>query len=302
MDKITKSLLEKISNLHEIPNGAVSFRKNGKSEKVSSTPNIEIIKKEDASGIDVYVHSTCQKEACHIPVVVSENNLFDVAYNDFYIEDNADVVIVAGCGVHTSSDAGHNGIHCFHIGKNAKVRYVENHLAIGDVGKKTISPVTKIEMSEGSYMVMETTQIGGVNFSQRKTDAKLNTGAVLEVVEKILTDRFDVAKTDFKINLNGFNSKCVITSKSVAKGESEQEFKSNLVGKNSCFGRVECDAILLDSAKVISVPKISAMNKNALLSHEATVGKIAQEQLTKLMTLGLTEKQAEQKIIEAFLK
>lgn len=302
MDKITQSLLEKISNLHEIPNGAVSFRKNGKSEKVSSTPNIEIVKKEDVPGVDVYVHSTCQKEACHIPVIVSENNLFDVAYNDFYIEDNADVVIVAGCGVHTSADAGHNGIHCFHIGKNAKVGYVENHLAIGDIGKKTISPITKINMGEGSYMVVETTQIGGVNFSQRKTDVKLCSGAVLEVVEKILTDRFDVAKTDFKINLNGLNSKCVITSKSVAKGESEQEFKSNLVGKNSCFGRVECDAILLDSAKVVSVPKISAINKNALLSHEATVGKIAQEQLTKLMTLGLTEKQAEQKIIEAFLK
>lgn len=302
LDKITKNLLSQIANLHEITNGAVSFRKNGKSEVVRSTANIEIKKKENAQGIDIYIHSTCKGEACHIPVVVSENGLFDMVYNDFYVEDGADVTIVAGCGVHSTAESGHNGIHSFHIGKNAKVTYVENHLALGKGGNKTLNPITKIEIDCGGVMVMNTTQIGGVDCSVRKTDAKLKENALLEVNEKIFTDRFNVAKTDFKVTLLGKNSKCNIVSKSVAKGESEQVFKSNLIGKNLSFGRVECDTILLEDAKVISEPKISAMDKDASLSHEATVGKIAQDQLIKLMTLGLDEKQAEEKIIEAFLK
>ena len=302
LDKISKNLLEKISNLHKIPNGAVSFRKNGKSEILNSSANIEIKKKENMQGVDIIIHSSCIGEACHIPVVVSENGLFDMVYNDFYIEEGADVVIVAGCGIHSTEDSGHNGMHTFHIGKNAKVTYVENHFATGDRGNKTLNPTTKIFMDEGSVMVMNTTQIGGVDCSIRKTEAKLKNNALLEINEKILTDRFNVAKTDFKVVLEGEKSKCNIVSKSVAKGESEQEFKSNLIGKNDCFGRVECDAILLDNARVISVPKISAMSRFASLSHEATVGKIAQDQLVKLMTLGLNEKQAEEKIIESFLK
>ena len=302
MDAITKNLLEQIANLHEIPNGAVSFRKNGKGEILKSTANIEIKKKENAEGIDIFIHSTCKGEACHIPVVVSEGGFFDLVYNDFYVEDGADVVIVAGCGVHSTENAGHKGIHTFHIGKNAKVTYVENHLAVGNGGNKTLNPTTKIIIEDGGSMIMNTTQIGGVDCSIRKTEAKLKNNALLEVNEKILTDRFNVAKTDFKVTLVGENSKCNIISRSVARGESEQVFKSNLIGKNLCFGRVECDAILLDDAKVESVPKISAMDKNASLSHEATVGKIAQDQLVKLMTLGLNEKQAEEKIIEGFLK
>ncbi len=302
LDKLTKNLLTQIANLHKIPNGAISFRKNGKGEIVRSTPNIEIRKKDDVEGIDVIVHSACQGESCHIPVVVTENGFHDLVYNDFYVEEGADVVIVAGCGVHSSDNSGHNGIHTFHVGKNAKVTYVENHLATGKGGRKILNPVTKIYIDEGGLLSMNTTQIGGVDSSIRKTEAKLKDGAHLEVFEKIFTDRFNVAKTDFKVTLLGKNSKCNIVSKSVAKGESEQVFKSNLIGKNSCFGRVECDAILLDLAKVVSEPKISAMNKDASLSHEATVGKIAQDQLVKLMTLGLSEKQAEEKIIEAFLK
>jgi len=302
LDKITKNLLSQIANLHEIPNGAVSFRKNGKGEVLKSTANIIIKKKDNMDGIDVVVRSSCKGEACHIPVIVSENGLFDMTYNDFYVEDGADVIIIAGCGVHSTADSGHNGIHSFHIGKNAKVTYVENHLALGKGGNKTLNPITKISIEQGGSMIMNTTQIGGVDCSIRKTEAKLKDGATLEVNEKILTDRFNVAKTDFVITLMGKNSKCNIVSKSVAKGESEQVFKSNLIGKSESYGRVECDAILLDSASVISVPKISAMNKNASLSHEATIGKIAHDQLVKLMTLGLSEKDAEEKIIEAFLK
>ena len=301
LDKISKKLLKEIANLHEIPNGAVSFRKNGKSEILNSTSNIEIFSKENGQGINIIVHSSCKGESCHIPVIVSENGFFDLAYNDFYIEDNAEVVIVAGCGVHSDVESGHDGIHSFHIGKNAKVEYVENHLATGK-GNKSLNPVTKIEIDVGGTMIMKTTQFGGVDYSQTTTQAKLKDNALLEIQEKILTERFNVAKTNFKVVLMGKNSKCNIVSKSVAKGESEQVFKSNLIGKNDCFGRVECDAILLDDATVESEPKISAMNKNASLSHEASVGKIAQEQLIKLMTLGLDEKQAEEKIIEAFLK
>jgi len=302
LDKITKNILEQIANLHEIPNGAVSFRKNGKSEVLKSTPHIEIKKKEDKSGIDIVVHSSCQNEACHIPVVVTENGFADMVYNDFYIEDGAVVTIVAGCGVHSDNSGGHDGIHTFHVGKNAKVTYVENHFATGKGSNKTLNPTTKLVLGVGSSVIMNTTQIGGVDCSVRKTDAKLADNAYLEVNEKILTDRFNVAKTDFKVTLLGENSRCVIKSRSVAKGESEQIFKSNLVGKNACYGRVECDAILLDDAVVVSEPKISAMDKNATLTHEATVGRIAMEQLVKLMTLGLDEKQAEEKIIEVFLK
>lgn len=302
MDKLTKNLLKQIANLHEIPNGAVSFRKNGKGEVLKSTKNIEIKKKENGLGIDIYIRSSCQGEACHIPVVVSENGFFDLVYNDFYVEEGADVTIVAGCGIHSNGESGHDGIHTFHVGKNAKVSYVENHLALGNGKNKTLNPTTKIIIDDGGSMIMNTTQIGGVDYSKRVTTAKLKANAFLEVNEKILTDKFNIAKTDFKVSLLGNNARCNIISRSVAKGESEQVFKSNLIGKSSCFGRVECDAILLDSAQVVSEPKISAMDKNASLSHEATVGRIAQEQLVKLMTLGLTEKEAEEKIIEGFLK
>ena len=202
LDKLTRDLLTQIADLHKIPNGAVSFRKNGKGEVVQSTPNIEIKRKENAEGIDVIVHSSCKGESCHIPVVVTENDFHDMVTNDFYIEDGADVVIVAGCGVHSTKDSGHNGVHFFHIGKNAKVKYVENHLATGRGGNKTLNPVTKIEIDVGGFMLMNTTQIGGVDCSRRKTEAKLNEGARLEVVEKIFTDRFNVARTDFKVLLN----------------------------------------------------------------------------------------------------
>lgn len=302
LDNITKTMLTEIANLHKIPNGAVSLRKNGKSELLKSSSNIEIKRKNDQEGIDIFVKSTCQGEACHIPAIVSEEGFIDIVYNDFYIEDGANVVIVAGCGVHSGEGARHDGIHTFHVGKNAKVSYLENHLGMGKGKNKTINPTTKIILGENSVMTMTMTQIGGVDYSNRKTEIILKDNALLEVDEKILTNRFEVAKTSFKVVLSGKKSKCNLVSKSVAKGESEQIFKSNLIGKNECVGRVECDAILLDNARVASEPKISALNKNATLNHEATVGRIAEDQMIKLMTLGLTEKEAEEKIISGFLK
>ena len=211
LDKITQNLLAQISDLHDSDNGAISLRKNGKGEIVRSTKNIEITKKEDCEGIDVYVRSKCQNESCHIPVVVTAEDFHDITYNDFYIEDGAVVTIVAGCGIHSNGDSSHDGIHTFHIGKNAKVMYYENHLALGEGVGKNLNPITKIELGEGATMIINTTQIGGVDYSNRKTQAKLKTNAVLEVNEKVLTDRFNVAKTDFKVVLDGKNSKCKVT-------------------------------------------------------------------------------------------
>ena len=302
LDNISKNLLKQIAGLHKIPDGAVSFRRNGKGEIIRSTAHIEIKKKEDNPGINIYVHSSCQNEACHIPVVVTNDGIFDMVYNDFQIEDGAKVVIVAGCGVHSGTSSGHNGIHTFHIGKNAEVTYIENHLALGEGKGKILNPTTVVEMGEGSTMTMNTTQIGGVDFANRKTTATLKDNAVLNINEKILTASTNVAKTNFKVNLLGNNSRCKIVSRSVARDKSSQVFKSNMIGKNLCFGHVECDGIVLDSAKIDSIPRVSARNNQASLSHEASIGKIASEQLVKLMTLGLSEKEAESKIIEGFLK
>lgn len=302
LDNLTKSLLNEISNLHKLPNGAVSFRKNGKGEVVKSSATIKIEKKQDLSGINVFISSKCNNESCHIPVVVTENGLEDVVYNDFYVEDGAKVTVVAGCGIHSDGESSHNGIHTFHIGNNCEVLYVENHIATGRGLKQELNPVTVLNIGENSVVTMNTNQLGGVTCSIRKTKATLKENATLNVNEKILTSNFELAKTDFEVKLVGENSKCNIVSRSVARQESEQEFKSNLIGKNACYGRVECDAILLDNAIVISQPKVSAKNNLAALSHEATIGRIAKEQLIKLMTLGLTEEESTSKIIEGFLK
>ncbi len=302
LDSLTKELLTQIAGLHEIPDGAVSFRRNGKGEIIRSTAHIEIKKKEDKPGINIYIHSSCQDEACHIPVVVSEEGLQDLVYNDFYIEDGAKVTIVAGCGVHSNGAGEHDGIHTFHVGKNANVTYIENHLGLGGGQNKVLNPTTVVKLGKNSTMTMNTTQIGGVDYANRVTKAELDDSASLNINEKILTDRFNVAKTNFKVVLKGHDSKCNIISRSVARGESEQVFKSNLVGKNECFGHVECDGIVLDDAKISSMPQVSAFSNLASLSHEAAIGKIAGEQIVKLMTLGLTEARAEEKIIEGFLR
>ncbi len=302
LDNITKTILEKVAALHEIPSGAVSLRINGKSELLKSSANIEIERKTDNPGINIYIHSSCQGEACHIPVVVNQDDLFDMVYNDFYIEDGANVTIVAGCGVHSTGNGGHDGIHTFHVGKNATVEYIENHLGLGKGEHKILNPTTILKIGDGSVVTLHTTQLGGVDSANRVTKAIVGKDATLVINEKILTDRFQVAKTNFTVQLKGENSKCNIVSRSVAKGESEQVFKSNMIGKNLCFGHVECDGIVLDKSRISSLPQVSAFDNRASLSHEAAIGKIASEQIVKLMTLGLSEKQAEEKILEGFLK
>lgn len=305
LNKVDKELLEQIADLHSVPQGSFNIRKDGKLFARNSTSDIEIVSKKDKDGIDIIVKKSVKNKSVHIPVIVTKAGFKDLVYNDFYIGDNAEVTIVAGCGVHNNSNeaSGHNGIHSFHIGKNAKVVYIEKHLGLGKGGgDKVLNPTTKISMDENSYFEMQTIQLGGVSYSNRKTTAKLKTGAELDIKEKILTTESQRAITSFVVDLDGENSRCNVVSRSVAKDNSYQEFKSKLVGKSACFGRVECDAILIGNAQVKSIPEIDAQSVDATLNHEATVGKIAGEQLIKLMTLGLNQQEAEDVIIKGYLK
>lgn len=304
MNRIDKSLLEKISALHNISLGAVNIRKNGEVVKRENSAEIEIVPKKNKSGIDVFIKSNVKNKAVHIPVIITEGGIDDLVFNDFFVGENAFVTIVAGCGIHnTSSDTSrHNGIHSFHLEKGAHVRYIERHIGEGNgKGGKILNPTTKIFQKENSTLEIETLQLGGVTSSARKTIATLGKGAFLRIQENILTENDNTATTDFKVTLNGENSKVEVVSRSVAKGKSVQKFQSNLVGKASCFGRVECDGILLDEARIVSVPMIDAVSKDASLTHEASIGKIAGDELVKLMTLGLNEKEAEDVIIKGFL-
>ena len=304
MNRIDKSLLEKISALHNITLGAVNIRKNGEAVKRENSAEIEIVPKKNKSGIDVFIKPNVKNKAVHIPVIITEGGIDDLVFNDFFVGENAFVTIVAGCGIHnTSGDTSrHNGIHSFHLEKGAHVRYIERHIGEGDgKGGKILNPTTKIFQKENSTLEIETLQLGGVTSSARKTVATLGKGAFLRIQENILTENDNTATTDFKVTLNGENSKVEVVSRSVAKGKSVQKFQSNLVGKASCFGRVECDGILLDEARIVSVPMIDAVSKDASLTHEASIGKIAGDELVKLMTLGLNEKEAEDVIIKGFL-
>ncbi len=304
MDKIEEKLLEKIADLHKIPSGAFNLRKNGQGAIRNTTKEIDIIPKKNKSGIDIYVKPNVKNRSVHIPVIITVGGLHDLVYNDFYIGHDADVLIIAGCGIHnkTCNTSQHDGIHTFHLEKNARVKYVEKHVGEGNgTGGKILNPVTKIIMKENSYMEMETLQLEGVTSTIRKTNAKLYDNASLHIQENILTTDSQTAKTIFKVELLGENSSGEVVSHSVAKDSSVQEFKSDLIGKNQCFGHVECDGIIMDSARIISTPMIDAIDSNASLVHEAAIGKIAGDELIKLMTLGLTREEAENMIIQGFL-
>lgn len=304
MDRTDEQLLEMIADLHGIPEGSFNIRKNGKLLARNSDTDIEIVSKTDKDGIDIIVKPNVKNKSVHIPVLLTVGDFQDTVYNDFFIGENSDVTIVAGCGIHndTCGNAEHDGVHTFYVGKNAKVRYVERHYANGNgTGKKVFDPVTKIWLKENSQFILESTQLGGVTYTDRKTYATVGKNAQLLVKEKILTDGEEKAITDFKVKLTGKNSRADIVSRSVAKGKSLQQFKSDMIGKNECFGHVECDGIVLDGARIISTPKIDAVSPEASLVHEAAVGKIAGEQLLKLMSLGLTEQEAEDAVIKGFL-
>lgn len=306
MDNVDIDLLKKIAGTDNGTfDGAYNIRKNGKGIERKVTDNINIVTKEDVSGIDIYVKENTKFEYVHIPVIITESGLNDVVYNDFYIGKNANVIIVAGCGIHNDhhKDSEHNGIHRFFLEEGAKVKYIEKHYGEGKGdGKRILNPVTEVHLKEGAILEMESTQIKGVDSTIRTTKGVLESNTNFVVTEKIMTHGIQKAKTIFDVELNGENASTKVTSRSVATENSIQEFESKVTGNTKCFGHVECDAIIKDKARVIAIPEIIANNVDANLIHEAAIGKIAGEQLMKLMTLGLTEKEAEEAIINGFLK
>ena len=298
MDQIQERLLAEVADLHGVPEGAYNIRANGKMAGRSTTANIDITTKTDKPGIDIKIKPGTKHESVHIPVVVSASGLKEMVYNDFYIGEDSDVVIVAGCGIHNcgDQDSEHDGIHRFFIGKNAKVKYVEKHYGEGDgTGKRVLNPGTEVYMEENSQMEMEMVQIKGVDSTIRTNTAKLAAGARLVVRERLLTHGAQVAESIYEVELNGEGSSADVVSRSVAKGTS-------IAGNAKCSGHTECDAIIMDDAKILAVPGLEANDVDAALIHEAAIGKIAGEQLIKLMTLGLTEEEAENQIINGFLQ
>lgn len=305
LDQIQKQLLEEVADLHEMPEGAYNIRSNSQMEARSTTANINIVTKEDKSGIDIQIKDGTKNESVHIPVVLSQSGLKEVVYNDFYIGDNCDVVIVAGCGIHNpgEEDSQHDGVHRFFVGKNSKVKYVEKHYGDGEGnGKRILNPVTEVYQQEGSYMEMEMVQIKGVDSTVRITKAEIGDHATMIVRERLMTHGSQSAISKYEVMLKGRNSSTDVISRSVARDSSEQVFDAKIIGENASKGHAECDAIIMDKARVIAIPKLDAKHVDAELIHEAAIGKIAGDQLIKLMTLGLTEQEAEQQIVNGFLK
>lgn len=305
MDKIEKNLLEQVADLHEVPAGAYNIRSNGKLAGRNTTAHIDIVTKEDKQGIDIIIKPGTKKESVHIPVILSESGYQEMVYNDFYIGEDCDVTIIAGCGIHNCGvdTSKHDGIHTFYIGKNSKVRYIEKHYGEGDgSGTNIMNPMTVVHCDENAHMEMETTQIKGIDSTNRITKGDLKAGASLEVHEKIMTHGKQYARTEFEVDLNGENCSTNVISRSVARDHSKQEFFSKINGNTACAGHSECDAIIMDHSCVTASPQLTANHIDASLIHEAAIGKIAGEQLIKLMTLGLTEAEAEQQIISGFLK
>ena len=305
MDAIQKRILMEVAGLESTPHGAYNIRANGETSARSTTANIDIVSKADGSGIDIYIKPNTVNESMHIPVILSESGLKEVVYNDFHIGENCDVVIVAGCGIHNcgDQDSEHDGIHRFFVGENAKVKYVEKHYGEGDgQGKRILNPVTEVTMEANSSMEMEMVQIKGVDNTDRVTRADLAQGASLVVRERLMTHGDQVAISSYFVNLNGEGASTDVVSRSVARDNSYQKFDSKITGNAACSGHTECDAIIMDEAKILAIPQLEANHIDSALIHEAAIGKIAGEQIIKLMTLGLTEAEAEEQIINGFLK
>ena len=305
LDEIQLRLLREIADLHKVPEGAYNIRSNSESAGRVSTANIEIVSKEDVSGLDVTIKPGTKNESVHIPVVLTKSGLKEVVYNDFHVGEDADVTIVAGCGIDNcgNQDSEHDGIHRFYVGKNAKVRYVEKHYGSGDgKGKRILNPGTEVYMDEGSTVEMEMVQIKGVDDTVRTTTAELKAGAKLVVRERLVTHGSQRAISTYVVNLNGDGASADVVSRSVARDDSFQKFDAKIVGNAACSGHTECDSIIMDNGRILAVPGLDANNVDAALVHEAASGKIAGDQIIKLMTLGLTEQEAEEQIINGFLK
>ena len=305
IEQVDRALLKEVSNLENLSKGAYNIRKNGQGVERKVTDNVNIITKTDKPGIDIHVKENTKFEFIHIPVIITESGLNDLVYNDFYIGKNANVIIIAGCGIHHDhhKDSQHDGIHRFFLEEGAKVKYIEKHYGEGDgTGKRILNPVTEVYLKAGSNMEMESSQIKGVDSTIRETRGELGDNTNFVVSEKIMTHGKQFAKTTFDVKLNGENASTHVTSRSVATENSEQLFVSRIYGNSKCFAHSECDAIIKDQAKVTATPEITANSVEANLIHEAAIGKIAGEQLIKLMTLGLSEREAEEEIIHGFLR
>ncbi len=305
LDEIQKRLLREVADLHEVPEGAFNIRSNSESVGRVSTANIEIVSKEDVAGIDIRIKPGTKNESVHIPVVMTKSGLTEVVYNDFFIGEDCDITIVAGCGIDNCGpkDSEHDGIHRFYVGKNARVRYVEKHYGSGDgSGKRILNPGTEVYMEEGSTMEMEMVQIKGVDDTERSTIAELAAGAKLVVRERLMTHGEQRAISTYKVSLNGEGASADVVSRSVARDNSFQKFDAVLLGNAACSGHTECDSIIMDNGRILAVPGLEANDVDAALVHEAAIGKIAGDQIIKLMTLGLTEQEAEEQIINGFLK
>ena len=305
LDKIQRDLLAEIADLHGVPEGAYNIRSDGKLEGRNTTANIDIVTKSDKPGIDIYVKPGTRNESVHIPVIIEQSGLKDLVYNDFHIGEGADVTIIAGCGINNcgNQDSQHDGIHSFYLDRNARLKYVEKHYADGDgKGGKIMNPTTHIELGEGAYMEMDTTQIKGVDSTERVTTAKLGERATLIVREKLMTHGEQTSDSEFTIDLDGDDSSANVISRGVARDKSRQVLVLRINGNARCYGHSECDNIVMDESFVQAVPEITANSVEASLVHEAAIGKIAGEQITKLMTLGLTEAEAEEQIVAGFLK
>ncbi len=305
MDQIQQRIIEEVAGLHEVPEGAYNIRANGKTDSRNSTANIQITSKEDGTGIDIHIKPGTKRESVHIPVVLSESGLTEVVYNDFFIGEDADVVIIAGCGIYNCGDqtSEHDGVHRFYVGRNAHVRYVEKHYGAGDgTGERILNPGTEVYLEENSSMEMEMVQIRGVDSTVRTNVAELAAGSKLLVKESLLTHGHQTATSNYEVRLNGEGANADVVSHSVAQEQSFQTFHSRIVGNAPCNGHTECDAIIMGDARVLAIPQLEANDLDAALIHEAAIGKIAGDQIVKLMTLGLTKEEAEEQIINGFLK
>lgn len=298
-------LLKEVADLDSIPSGAVNIRANGKAEFRNSTAHIEITPKDDVSGIDIFIKPGTRNESVHIPVVMSRSGMTETVYNDFYVGEDCDVVIVAGCGIDNcgGQNSEHDGIHRFKVGKNSKVRYVEKHFGSDTgSGKRILNPGTEVHLGENSVMEMEMTQIKGVDSTIRETKADLEKGARLVVRERLMTHEDQTAVSTYTVTLNGDGSSADIVSRGVARDSSHQKLNLGITGNAKCSGHTECDSIIMDSARILAVPSLEANDPDSSLVHEAAIGRIAGEQIIKLMTLGLTEAEAEEEIIMGFLR
>ncbi len=304
MNEITKDLLREISDWDGEFKGAYNIREDGQCVGRVSSKNIRIETKKDKPGLEIFIAPGTKDETVSIPACVTHGDVDDLVYNDFFVGDNADVIIVAGCGIHTETGepARHNGIHRFFLGKGAKVKYLEKHIGKGHgTGLRYIDPVTEAELDEDSVLEMDTAQIGGVDRTTRVTKAELGARSKLLIRERILTEKDQTAKTEFKVEMNGKDSGVDLISRSVARDNSHQEYHSVIVGNAPCTGHSECDAIISENGKVDAAPELHARDNDAALIHEAAIGKIAGEQILKLRTLGMTEEEAEATIIDGFL-